>query len=105
MLRRRMYSCEKFRQRYGFFLEDLDENSEKISDVFQKNSEIFSKLSDFFRKISEKNLKTSEFLGDIQEGLWGAFKFYFKVLFACSIGLQKRDKKGAYPGEKSGYAP
>jgi len=37
--------------------------------------------------------------------LWRAFKFYFKVLFAYSIGLQKRDKKGAYPGEKSGHAP
>lgn len=39
------------------------------------------------------------------ECLWRASKFYVEVLFAYSIELQKRDKKGAYPGEKSGHAP
>jgi len=39
------------------------------------------------------------------ECLWRAFKFYVKVLFAYSIELQKREKKGAYPGEKPGHAP
>lgn len=62
-----------------------------------------------FLRVFQKNLRGKfenvRVFGQFYEGLWRAFKFYFKVLFAYSIEQQKRYKKGAYPGEKSGHAP
>ena len=60
-------------------------------------------------RVFQKNLRGKfENVGVFRRYLGGfvrSFQILFKVLFAYSIELQKRDKKGAYPGEKSGHAP